>query len=220
MGSFIREREREKSGSFGREMINVMMVMHEVVNKRRFLDAEGAEHLEVEGIEPRDHGAFSQVCVCVCVCRHVRERERERERERDVFCRGGSSSNTYHITASAIINICMFGYRPRDHQHRLRVRACECRSAYVCMRSSSSIGPSNNHYFDHSATIVMPSATVIVCCVSVSMPAAHRTLGMGSLISKTGHGIFNARNVLNACCSHEGETDTVDESAQVWTQKN
>ena len=39
------------------------------------------------------------------------------------------------------------------------------------------------------------------------------------LLLKGGHGIFNARNDLRACCTHESETGT-NESAQVLTRKN
>ena len=44
-------------------------------------------------------------------------------------------------------------------------------------------------------------------------------LAISFLSLKGGHGIFNVRSDLSACCAQEGEADT-DKSAQVWKQMN
>ena len=61
----------------------------------------------------------------------------------------------------------------------------------------------SNHCFDCSVTFFFPMAPAVG----------------PSLFSQGGHGIFNVRSDLIACCAHEGETRS-DESARALTRKN
>ena len=71
----------------------------------------------------------------------------------------------------------------------------------------SSTRISHNHHINYSAAITR------YLCTSVppAVWSSYRNWG--------GHGIFNARNDLSACCAHEGETGT-DESAKMLTWKS
>ena len=69
---------------------------------------------------------------------------------------------------------------------------------------------------DDDDDISSSSSSSILLCVICVFPR-HQPLRL--LLLKGGHGIFNVRNDLRACCTHESETGT-NESAQVLTRRN